>query len=61
MDYIRNKDELSMTPQIYNDYINLIIDEIFKLLPIYEGKNKNGVITFSKGQAYYYFLIERLE
>lgn len=43
---------ISITPKDYNKSITALRDKIWKLLPIYEGRNRDGYISVPQEQAY---------
>jgi hypothetical protein len=55
MDGINNKYELKITKRLFDSYISLLIDSIFKLLPIYEGLSKSKEIVYSSEQSYKHY------
>lgn len=55
MDYIENKYKLPITRRLLGNYMELVINLIFKILPIYEGLAKSKEIVYSPEQAYMHY------
>lgn len=52
---IENKYNLPIKKQCFKDYIELLINKIFKLLPLYEGLSLTKEIIYTPEQAYKHF------
>ena len=52
---IENKYNLPIRRQCFEDYIELLINKIFKLLPLYEGLSLTKEVVYTSEQAYKHF------
>jgi len=43
---------IDISPKAYNKTLDALINKIYKLLPIYEGRDRDGYISISAIQAY---------
>lgn len=55
MSNIKNKYKLPITKDLMKSYIELVINSIFKILPIYEGLAISKQIVYSPEQAYRHY------